>query len=83
MNINWKIFRLSSLFLLTIVTVNSQSINSLLINDGPYIFIEQDGLTEKSVVDGEVVLKKYLLTHTKLHLLLKIQHTRIKKKSSL
>jgi hypothetical protein len=58
MNINWKIFRLSSLFLLTIVTVNSQSIDSLLINDGPYIFIEQDGLIEKSIVDGEVVLKK-------------------------
>ena len=58
MNINWTNFRLCSIFLFTIVTVNSQSIDSLHINDGPYIFIEQDGLTEKSIVDGKVVLKK-------------------------
>ena len=69
------IFRLSSIFLLTIITVNSQSIDSLYINDGPYIFIEQDGLTEKSIVDGKVILKKHLLPPTKLHLRLKYQLT--------
>ena len=58
MNMNWTIFRLNGIFLLTIVTANSQAIDSLHINDGPYIFIEQDGLTEKSIVNGEVVLKK-------------------------
>ena len=35
--------------------------DSLLINDGPYIFIETDNLIEKSIIEGKVVSKKLAL----------------------
>lgn len=39
----------------TISTTKSKRLGSL--NDGPYIFIEEDQLVEKSVVKGEVIIK--------------------------
>lgn len=40
--------------------------DSLIINDGPYVFIENDKLIEKSIIDGQVIIKNLALNAYKI-----------------